>query len=202
MNREITNRGRAGRVLVFMCLALLLLGFGRAAAQAQTKLVPNGSTLKITKPGSYYLGGNIVSKLTSAPIINVMTNNVTINLNGFTIGGPGGTGTAYGIYALSVSALTIVNGTITKIPGKAIVLGTNSTVSGLEVVNNAGDGVDCTSACLVTNNIISGNTGTGLNFSDTTSGYQNNIISGNGATVVGGTQLGTNTNVCNGSTCP
>jgi hypothetical protein len=205
MNQEITNRGRMGRALVCFCLTLLLIGFGQAAAQAQTRLVKpsNGGTIFISKAGSYFLGSNLVTTLVAVPAIGIKVNNVTINLNGFAIVGPGGTGTASGIaVAAGVTSVTIFNGTITKIRGAAIVLGSNSTVSALQLVNNGGDGIDCTSACLVTNNIISNNTGTGLNFTDATSGYQNNIISGNGATVVGGTQLGTNTNVCNGTTCP
>jgi hypothetical protein len=135
----------------------------------------------------------------------VTVNNVTIDLRGFTIVGPGGTtGTSTGISASAgVTGLTILNGSITKIHGTGVSLGNSSTVIGLEVFGNGGDGIDCATACLVTNNIITGNAGSGLNFGDATSGYQNNIISGNtGGTVTGGTQLGTNTNVCNGTTCP
>jgi hypothetical protein len=58
----------------------------------------------------------------------------------------------------------------------------------------------CTTGCLITSNVINGNTGTGLVFSDATSGYQNNILSGNGATVTGGTNMGHN--VCGSALCP
>jgi hypothetical protein len=211
MNRAVANRRRAERALVSLCLTLVLIGFSRAPAHAQTRLaVPlSGSTIKITKAGSYFLDANINTKLIVLPVILVTVSNVTINLNGFSIIGPGGTaGTATGISAnLGVSNVTIVNGTITRMHGTGIVLRSNSAVSGVELINNAVDGLDCISsspspsACLVTSNIVSGNVGTGLNFGDATSGYQNNIISGNGATVVGGTNMGQN--VCNGSlTCP
>jgi parallel beta helix pectate lyase-like protein len=103
------------------------------------------------------------------------------------------------VSGIPIVGVTIVNGTITKIRGKAIVLGSSGTASGLQLIHNNGDGLRCTSSCLVTNNVITGNTGTGLSFSDSTSGYQNNIISGNGATVVGGTSL--THNVCDGSIC-
>jgi hypothetical protein len=203
-NQEIRNSERAGKVLTCLCLTLLLIGFSQGTVQAQTKLIPTGGpTLKITKGGSYFLGSSIKSTLTSAPVILVTVNNVTIDLRGFTIVGPGGTaGTSTGISASAgVTGLTILNGSITKIRGTGVSLGNSSTVIGLEVFGNAGDGIDCATACLVTNNIITGNLGTGMSFGDTTSGYQNNIISGNGGTVSGGTQMGSN--VCNGSsTCP
>jgi hypothetical protein len=203
MNWEIMNRGPGGKVLVCLCLTMLLLGLSRGAAHAQTKLVPNGGTITITKGGSYFLATNVSSSLVNAPLILVKATNVTINLNGFVLFSSATTGSnGSGIkVAAGFSNLTVVNGTITKIRGNAIVVSSNSTVSGVQLTSNSGDGVDCTSACLVTNNIVSGNGGTGLKFSDATSGYQNNIISGNGATVAGGTNMGHN--VCNSSlTCP
>ncbi len=198
------NRGRTGNVLLSLCLTLLLIGLSWGAAHAQIKLVKpaTATTIKITKAGSYFLGGNLGGFL-GIPTITVAASNVTINLNGFSIIGPGGTtGTATGIKTASgLSGITIVNGTITKIHGTAIVLGSSSTVGGVQVINNGGDGIQCPSACLVTSNIVSGNSGTGLNFfADTTSGYQNNIISANGANVTGGTNMGHN--VCGTSTCP
>ncbi len=200
------NRARVANLLVCLSLTLLLLGFGHGAAHAQTKLVKplTGTTLRITKSGSYFLAANYVTALGALPAITVAVNNVTINLNGFSLIGPGGiaTSSATGIFvAPGFSGVTIVNGTITKIRGTALVLGSSGTAGGLQLIGNNGDGLQCTAACLVTNNVITGNTGTGLNFSDSTSGYQNNIISGNtGGAVVGGTNMGHN--VCNGALCP
>jgi hypothetical protein len=196
--------GRGGRMIACLVMTLVLFGLGRDSARAQTRLVKpaNGGTIKITKAGSYFLAANLVSQLVGAPIISVNANNVTINLNGFTIFGPGGTGTAIGINALGDSGVTIVNGVITKVPGTGIVLGSSGIVSEVQVVSNTGDGIVCGSTCLIAGNIVTGNSGTGLNFSsDTSSGYQNNILSGNGTNVVGGTNMGHN--VCGGSTtCP
>jgi hypothetical protein len=197
------KRERSGNLMVSVGLAILLIGMSWGSALAQTKLMKpaKGFPIVISKPGSYFLGGNLLSTQTNFAVISVNVNNVTINLNGFTIAGPGGAGTAKGINAALDSGVTIINGTITKIAGTAIVLGSNSTVGGVQIVGNSGDGLDCASTCLVTNNIVSGNGLTGLNFGvDTTSGYQNNIISGNGTEVTGGTNLGHN--VCSGALCP
>jgi hypothetical protein len=202
MNREVANRGRGIKALVNLGLTLLLIGLSQGAAHAQIKLVPNGGTIKVTKGGSYFLGGNISSPVVNNPLILVQANNVTINLNGFVLVGTATTGsTGSGIKVASGNSnLTVLNGTITKIRGNAIVLSSNSTVSGVTLTSNTGDGVDCTSSCLITNNIVNGNGGTGLNLSDGSSGYQNNILSGNGTNVAGGTNMGHN--VCNTALCP
>ncbi len=197
------NRGRSANLAASTSLTILLIGISWGSALAQTKLVKpvKGFPIVISKPGSYFLSGNLLTTQTTLAVISVNANNVTINLNGFTIAGPGGAGTAKAINASNDSGVTIINGTITKIAGTAIVLGSNSTVGGVQIIGNKGDGVDCSSTCLITNNIVSGNGATGLNFSDTTSGYQNNVISGNGATVTGGVDMGHN--VCGSSTtCP
>ena len=200
------NRERIGNLTVCLGLTVLLIGMSWGSAHAQTKLEKplSGGTIKITKSGSYFLGANLPTGLLAGPAIGVSTgvNNVTINLNGFSIIGPGGIGSAAGINASSSSGVTIVNGTITKIAGKGVVLGSNSTVAGVQLIGNSGDGLTCTSGCLVTSNIINGNTGTGLNFLDSTSGYQNNIIVPGlgGSTVAGGTNMGHN--VCGIALCP
>ncbi|HVC44899.1 MAG TPA: right-handed parallel beta-helix repeat-containing protein [Candidatus Binataceae bacterium] len=193
--------GRGGRMVICFVFALALAGIGHGSAQAQTKLVKplNGGTIKILKSGSYFLAANIVSLLVGNSVISVNANNVTINLNGFTISGPGGAGTAIAINALGDSGVTIVNGVITRIPGAGIVLGSNSIVSGVQIVNNNGDGIDCGTNCLIAGDIVTGNNGVGLNFTDGSSGYQNDIL-GNTTNVIKGTNLGHN--VCGTALCP
>ncbi len=198
------NRGRLANLLGGLFLTILLLGLGQGAAHAQTKLIKplNGGTLRITKSGSYFLGANYVTLVGASPVITVAVSNVTINLNGFSIisNATAGTTGATGINVLpGVSGVTVVNGGIIGIRGTALILGSNGIASGLQLIGNKGDGVQCTSSCLVTNNVITGNLGTGLNFSDATTGYQNNILNGNGTNVTGGTTLGHN--LCSGTPC-
>ena len=193
-------RGRIGNLMICAGLATLLIGMSWGSAHAQTKIVKpaNGGVLVISKSGSYFLAANYISALKAASIITVNVNNVTINLNGFTITDTAIANTSTAINAAGDSGVTIVNGTITK-TGTAIILGSSSTVGGMQLINNKGDGVDCTSTCLVSNNVITGYTGTGLVFSDLTSGYQNNVISGVGPAASGGTSLVHN--VCKGVLC-
>ena len=196
-------RGRIGNLMICAGLATLLIGMSWGSAHAQTKIVKpaNGGVLVISKSGSYFLAANYISALKAASIITVNVNNVTINLNGFTITDTAIANTSTAINAAGDSGVTIVNGTITK-TGTAIVLGTSSTVGAMQLIGNSGDGIICASTCLITNNVITGNGGVGLNFlGDTSSGYQDNIISGNGGgNVTGGTNLGNN--VCGSAACP
>jgi hypothetical protein len=188
-----------------MGLAMLLISTSWGSAHAQTKLVKpaSGGTLVISKSGSYFLAANYTSTLPAASIISITVSNVTINLNGFTISDTTLNNTAPAISVNSptkISGVTIANGTITK-TGTAISLGTSSAVGSMQLIGNKGDGVDCTSTCLISNNVITGNTGVGLNFgSDATSGYQSNVMNLNGTDVMGGTNLGHN--VCSGAACP
>ena len=67
-----------------------MIGMSWGSANAQTKLVKpaNGGTIKINKSGSYFLGGEFTfatAGCSSAIRIASGVNNVTINLNGFTI---------------------------------------------------------------------------------------------------------------------
>jgi hypothetical protein len=88
--------------------------------------------------------------------------------------------------------------------GSGIVLGDNGTVRNVRAIGNGGgggDGIVCGTSCLVIGCVASGNAkGDGLHFSDTTSGYQDNVMLGNLTPVTAGTNMGGN--VCNGAKCP
>ena len=68
----------------------------------------------ITVQGVYCLKENLGSGATSGKMIDILTNDVTIDMNGFVLdGSAAGTGTfATGIYALNRKNITIRNGTI------------------------------------------------------------------------------------------
>ncbi len=68
----------------------------------------------ITVQDIYCLTGNLASSLTSGDMITVATNNVTIDMNGFKLGGlAAGAGTsANGIRAIDRRNITIRNGSI------------------------------------------------------------------------------------------
>jgi hypothetical protein len=190
--------------------------FAPAAASASAASV-------ISRPGSYVLNRNIVVKNPKLNGVNVNVPNVTIDLQGFTISGPG-SGTGIGIDAPQ-NEVVIKNGMITGMGGPAVVVGNQSTVSGITASGNsggstgviaAGDGsvvsnnlvsannglaIACTIGCLARGNTVQNNSGGGIRFNDATNGYAGNVLQQNGgAAVTGGTQIGQN--LCNGSLCP
>ncbi len=193
-------RNRIG-FLILAILAFTSFASFTVPASAQTKI--NGKDpfpKKLKKSGSYLQTSNATVKNTSDTALLITASNVTLDLQGFTIAGPG-SGTGVGIDASGFSNVTIENGIITGMGGAGIKLGPNSVVRNVQIISNGGDGVDCGPSCLVSNSVISSNFGAGLNFTDATSGYVANVIQGNGSTVVNGTNLGAN--ACNGvATCP
>jgi hypothetical protein len=80
--------------------------------------------------------------------------------------------------------------------------GSGTVISG-NTANSNFQGILCGSGCLVTGNTIDNNSSTPLQFTDTTSGYGENVMNGNGGLNIGfGTSLGAkNTNLCNGTAC-
>ena len=68
----------------------------------------------ITVQGIYCFTGHLNTAMTSGNAIDIQTNNVVLDLNGFKLGGlAAGTGThAFGIHALNRQNITIKNGTI------------------------------------------------------------------------------------------
>lgn len=194
---------RQRSVMAALALAgTIIMLAGSALAQTKITKPSGGLPYKITKSGSYFLGGNlaVTTKTTTAIIVNA--SNVTINLNGFTISGVGSSATSgVGINASGVTGVIIANGIITGYGSDGISLGSNSTVENMQIYSNGGDGVDCatSTACYVTSSVISANRGIGLDFSDKSSGFLNDVLNINGTDVNGGTNLGGN--VCSGGAC-
>jgi hypothetical protein len=72
-----------------------------------------GFPYNITEPDSYRLNGNLMVTAANTVAINISANNVTIDLNGFPITGPGSSVGLYGIADLSANtAVAVRKGTI------------------------------------------------------------------------------------------
>jgi hypothetical protein len=86
----------------------------------------------ITAPGSYYLTGNITAAEGLSGIL-VSASGVRIDLNGFSIIGPGRTGTAVGSFSgilipTGFSRITIRNGQISNFPAAGVSVFTGSSI--------------------------------------------------------------------------
>lgn len=117
--------------------------------------------INITESGSYYLLDNIVVSDTNTTAITISASDVTIDLNGYTIRGPGKdvSGSNSGISAApNVHRITVLNGSVCEWPNYGIELyGRSSRLKDLKCANNAWDGIRVgensnVSGCCVSNN--------------------------------------------------
>jgi hypothetical protein len=97
-------------------LVMLALALGAVPAQAETVNCTAITTVPfvITTQGIYCFIGDVVTAITSGNAIDIQTNNVVLDLNGWKLGGlAAGLGTtALGINAVDRQNITIMNGTI------------------------------------------------------------------------------------------
>ena len=146
----------------------------------QAKVLANGGfpyTISAANT-SYRLTGNLTVPASTNGIV-VNTPSITIDLNGFSITGPGtSSGLPYGIYAVE-NGVTVENGTITGF-GTGVEVGSfgivrnvhadanafgisgglNTVVEGCTANNStamSGDGIYCTAECSITGNTVNGN---------------------------------------------
>ncbi len=100
----------------FMTLIALATALMATPAKAETTecTVIDSIPMTITVQGIYCLKGNLATSLTSGNMITVAVNNVTIDMNGFKLGGlAAGAGTgANRIVAINRRNITIRNGSI------------------------------------------------------------------------------------------
>jgi len=96
-----TRRARCSLLKLTAVCGLILGVAASAHAQARPGPIPISQRdipLVITQPGSYVLVGNLSVSDPTASAIAVSADNVTIDLNGFTVTGPGkGNGTGMGV---------------------------------------------------------------------------------------------------------
>lgn len=222
------KRGSHMSVAIFAMVAMLGLSASARAAGGVIEInqavvnAAGGFPYNISANGSYRLSGNLTVSSTTADaiVIGSSVNNVTIDLNGFSITGPGGANTGNGIHQLGFGLLTVENGSITGFSGggssgngvttfsNAIVR--NMQVSGNDVgidvpsgvisgntANNNVIGIYCTSGgCVISGNTANNNSSHGINYNGSGS-----VITGNTALTNGGIGLlgGDSTNAYGGN---
>jgi hypothetical protein len=157
-----------------------------------------GFPATLSRPGRYKLTGNLgVSGGQSA--IMVTADDVTIDLNGFTISSDSSGQSGYGIYAAGSMRLRVVKGMIAGFGeatyhntatgvvidnmriisnGQGVSSGKQTTITNSTIANNSGYGILC-GFCRIQGNVITGN-GTGMFVSDGAGLVLGNVIVGNG----------------------
>jgi len=118
----------------------------------QIKLTqPLSFPIVIDQPGSYVLTCNITVSTVQTNGIEIETDNVTLDLNGNTLIGPGkeGSSSGDGIYASDRNNITIKNGTVRNLGGSGIVFtGANNQIENVKVYGNGFYGISATCATI------------------------------------------------------
>ncbi len=168
---------------------LILLSVSSVKAETPDCLEITSIPVVITTQGIHCFKQNLANGATSGNMIDIQTNNVTIDMNGFKLGGlEGGTGTlATGIYANSRRNITIRNGSIRGFYYGILLEGGVADSSGHLLEDLRLDGITFTGALIEgTGNIVRNNqvvnTGPGTNVSGAVGLY---IKNSNDSVVVG-----------------
>jgi hypothetical protein len=161
---------------------VVLINQSIALAGGVTPGDTTGFPVTISVSGSYQLSGNLVVPDANTTAIQITANNVTIDLNGFSIIGPvvcsgfptscvpAGTGT--GIDGGSFNGVTVLHGVVTGMGGGGIGLfGIGARVEEIRALGNGGIGIAVGSATVsfseASNNGFIGFDGEGMFISDT-----------------------------------
>ncbi len=134
------------------------------ADDSRTAISPPGGNFPITisKPGSYYLTGNVYCNQVNTHAIEITCNDATIDLNGFTISGPNREDDQYscGIYAYNKDTISVKNGRVWGFAcGLDLTEGSGHLVREIQTPNNDyGIKIDggVVSNCTASNNKICG----------------------------------------------
>lgn len=179
-------------LLLVVALAVSLPAWavdGVVLINQSTVIAAGGFPYKITQPGSYKLTGNLTPPA-GVNGIDMLVDNVTLDLNGFSI-----LGGWFGITGKNSEA--VMNGTVKGVAQTGISLGSNARVERVMALNNGYNGVDCGSGSLITANIATGNGHSGIQegggstiTGNTASGNDIGILAQSGSTLKGNTANG------------
>jgi len=141
----------------------------------QDKMVAaGGPPFFINVPGSYRLTSDLTLGSSSVALISILTSGVTIDLNGFSLVGPGGSGSA--ISAPGRSQIAVHDGQVRNF-SNGITAGVGAQFRHLRLTANSNIGLACGEGCSVSASFVSDST-TGI-----TAGLQavitENVLTGN-----------------------
>ena len=132
----------------------------------------SGFPVTIDSPGSYRLVSNLTVPDGNTTAIEIDSNNVTIDLNGFSIIGPVSSGLGRGINSTSYAGdnVTIINGSIIGVGNFGIFVRDNCRIENVHAISNGLVGISTGAECTIKGNIVANNDNSG-------------IIAGSGSTV-------------------
>ena len=134
-------------------------------ADGQIKISqPTSFPVVINQPGSYVLTSNIVVSIADVHGISITADNVTLDLNGHALIGPGKTSrtSGHGIYVSNRSNVAVINGTVRNFGGRGVrAWGQNTQVKDIRAYGNGYIGIEAWNS-IVTNCSTRGNGDDGI----------------------------------------
>ena len=152
-----------------------------------------GFPVTISRSGSYALATNLEVTDANADAIELTIDHVTLDLNGFSIFGPG-FGDGEGIAAfpgIGGNSTIVLNGIIRGMGSNGIRLDSKSHIENIQTIFNGGDGINVTSGAQILNTIANDNFGDGIHTgSDSSVSQSEAAVNGNGVTGGNGVVVG------------
>jgi len=177
------------------CLSLMLLATGQVHAvdgvleiNAAKVDGTGGFPYAITQSGTYRLTSNLTVSATDKNGIAINVNDVTLDLNGFTITGPS-SGTGVGIRSETGGNIRVLNGSVASFGGLGIWISFGAVVDNVRVISNGGKGILIEGAgSRVTDCLVAGNGGGGIELptNGTVTGNTVTFNTGHGIQTLGG----------------
>lgn len=159
----------------------------RARVGGVTSSDTAGVPVTLDTPGSYRLTSDLDSSIgppsgiiadpENFTVIEITADDVTLDLGGFTISGPGIPGTGDGVRSSGRNTV-VMNGTIDGVGRDGLALGPNARVRDVGVANAGRDGIAAGASSLVRDCTAQDNAGFGLVLGSL-SGFGGNVFTGN-----------------------
>jgi hypothetical protein len=168
MGGGMITRSRAGLILIIVGIALtplssasaldgeVLIDQRKAGTGGITPGDAPGFPITISRGGKYKLTSNL-NVTAGKNAFNITGHNVTLDLNGFRI-----VGGQFGINAVAVDGLTVMNGTIVNFSSDGIRARGFAIIQDVQITNNGGMGVKLNNNGRVLGSTISGNNGVNI----------------------------------------
>lgn len=138
-----------------------------------------GFPVTISQSGSYRLTGNLTVSDADTTAVLITADQVTVDLNGFAIVGPGGTGAGVGIDGRQRMNVTVMNGAIRGMGSTGIWIGRSARIESVHATNNQ-VGLATGTHSVVVGNLANENGNSGMSVGGTSTVIRNTASSNGG----------------------
>jgi hypothetical protein len=188
MTKRFINTTRSLFLIIALAWPLCIAHAAEGVTLITQPSAKKGFPIIISEPGSYQLASNLTVASTNVDAITITAGDVTLDLNGFTISGPG-SGSGVGIRG--GFDVILINGTVRGMGSHGVALGLRSRVEKVRSMFNGGDGFNVDRGSILVGNTANTNGGSGIYFGS------ESVVTGNAVNVNGAGGLIENVDVPN-----